>query len=100
LRLTDRVVNHPLPLHERLPVPLPMPGRIKARRRPRDFGAMPAEMRLNRKLVAVRDGRAMDRQPACAKDNNARHLPARQAFDRSVGRSSRPSRQTATRRRL
>ncbi len=78
-------VNQPLKVHKWLPVASAMPRMIKELYRQPDLGFLHAEMWLSRTIIMVQYWRSMDQLMAYAKDRSAEHLPAWQAFNKSIG---------------
>lgn len=78
-------INHPLKVHKWLPVARAMPQMIKELYRQPELGFLHAEMWFSRTIIIVQYWRSMDQLLAYAKDRNAEHLPAWQAFNKSVG---------------
>ena len=78
-------INNPLLVHKWLPVARAMPRMINELLRQPDLGFIHAEMWFSRTIILVQYWRSMDLLLAYAKDRNAAHLPAWQAFNKSVG---------------
>ena len=78
-------VNQPLKVHKWLPVASAMPRMIKELYSQPDLGFLHAEMWLSRTIIMVQYWRSMDQLMAYAKDRSAEHLPAWQAFNKSIG---------------
>ena len=78
-------VNNPLKAHKWLPVVRAMPRMIKELYRQPELGFIHAEMWFARTTIMVQYWRSMEQLLAYAKNKNAQHLPAWQAFNRSVG---------------
>jgi len=78
-------INSPFKVHKWLPVVRAMPRMIKELYRQPELGFLHAEMWFARTVIMVQYWRSMERLLAYAKDKNAEHLPAWQAFNQSVG---------------
>jgi len=78
-------INKPLQAHKWLPVVRAMPRMIKELYRQPELGFIHAEMWFARTTIMVQYWRSMEQLLAYAKNKNAEHLPAWQAFNRSVG---------------
>jgi hypothetical protein len=78
-------INNPLLVHKWLPVARAMPRMINELLRQPELGFIHAEMWFARTIILVQYWRSMDQLLAYAKDRNAAHLPAWQAFNKSVG---------------
>jgi hypothetical protein len=77
-------INNPLMVHKWLPVTRAMPRMIKELYNQPDLGFIHAEMWFSRTIVMVQYWRSMEQLLAYAKNKNAEHLPAWQAFNKSV----------------
>jgi hypothetical protein len=78
-------INSPLKVHKWLPVARAMPRIIKELYRQPDLGFIHAEMWFSRTIILVQYWRSIEQLLAYAKNKNAEHLPAWQAFNKSVG---------------
>ena len=77
-------INHPLKVHKWLPVATAMPRMIKELYRQPELGFIHAEMWFARTIILVQYWRSMEQLLAYAKNREALHLPAWQAFNRAV----------------
>ncbi|CAN5902185.1 DUF4188 domain-containing protein [soil metagenome] len=78
-------INSPWKVHKWLPVAQAMPRMIEELSRQPELGLMHAETWFSRTIIMVQYWRSMDQLLAYAKNKSATHLPAWQAFNRSVG---------------
>lgn len=78
-------INKPLMVHKWLPVASAMPRMLQELGRQPDLGFLHAEMWFSRTIVVVQYWRSMEELLAYAKDRNAAHLPAWQAFNQKIG---------------
>jgi hypothetical protein len=78
-------INQPLKLHKWLPVAGAMPRMIKELRKQPELGLLHAEMWFSRTIVQIQYWRSMEQLLAYAKNRQAQHLPAWQAFNKAVG---------------
>src|SRR5471032_3152799 len=78
-------VNEPLKVHKWLPVSTAMPRMIKELYRQPELGFLNAEMWFSRTTVMVQYWRSMDQLLDYAKNREAEHLPAWQAFNKAIG---------------
>ncbi len=78
-------INKPLHVHKWLPVVQSMPRMLGELYRQPELGFLHAEMWFSRTTLMVQYWRSMEQLLAYAKSKNAGHLPAWQAFNRSVG---------------
>ncbi|MFK4447852.1 hypothetical protein ABH944_008056 [Caballeronia udeis] len=78
-------VNEPLKVHKWLPVVTAMPRMIKELYRQPELGFLNAEMWFSRTTVMVQYWRSMDQLLDYAKNREAEHLPAWQAFNKAIG---------------
>jgi Domain of unknown function (DUF4188) len=78
-------INQPLKVHKWLPVARAMPRMITELYRQPELGFVHAETWFSRTIIMVQYWRSMDQLLAYAKSKTAEHLPAWQAFNRSVG---------------
>lgn len=77
-------INQPLKLHKWLPVAGAMPRMIKELRQQPELGLLHAEMWFSSTIILVQYWRSMEQLLAYAKDRQAQHLPAWQAFNKAV----------------
>ncbi|MFG6490551.1 DUF4188 domain-containing protein [Roseateles sp. BYS78W] len=78
-------INKPWKVHKWLPVASAMPKMLKELYRQPELGFIHAESWFGRTLIMVQYWRSMDQLLAYAKDREAQHLPAWQAFNKAVG---------------
>jgi len=78
-------INKPLHVHKWLPVAAAMPRMIKELYRQPELGFLHAETWFARNMIMVQYWRSMEQLLAYAKNKDAQHLPAWQAFNRAVG---------------
>ncbi len=78
-------INNALKVHKWLPVALAMPRMITELDRQPELGFIHAETWFSRTTIVVQYWRTMDQLLTYAKNKTAAHLPAWQAFNRSVG---------------
>lgn len=78
-------INRPLKAHKWLPVIRAMPRMIEELYRQPELGFMHAEMWFSRTTIMVQYWRSMEQLLTYAKNKNAEHLPAWQAFNKTVG---------------
>ena len=78
-------INQPLKVHKWLPVVAAMPRMIKELYRQPELGFMHAEMWFARTIIVVQYWRSMEQLLTYAKNKEAQHLPAWQAFNRALG---------------
>ena len=78
-------INKPLKIHKWLPVVQAMPRMIKELYRQPELGFIHAEMWFSRTIMVLQYWRSMEQLLGHAKNKNAEHLPAWQAFNKSVG---------------
>jgi hypothetical protein len=78
-------INRPLMVHKWLPVARAMPRMIRELSRQPEMGFIHAEMWFSRTLILVQYWRSMEQLLAYARNREAAHLPAWQAFNRAVG---------------
>lgn len=78
-------INRPLMVHKWLPVAKAMPRMIKEISQHPELGFIHAEMWFSRTIILVQYWRSMEQLLAYAKNREAQHLPAWQAFNRAVG---------------
>jgi hypothetical protein len=78
-------INSPLKVHKWLPVIRAMPRMLIELHRPPELGFIHAEMWFARTTIMVQYWRSMEQLMAYAKLRTAEHLPAWQAFNKSIG---------------
>jgi Monooxygenase af470-like len=78
-------VNNPLLVHKWMPVFIAMPPMIKELTRHPEMGFLHAEMWFGRTTIMVQYWRSMEQLLTYAMNKDAEHLPAWQAFNKSVG---------------
>lgn len=78
-------INSPLKVHKWLPVIRAMPRMLVELHRQPELGFIHAEMWFSRTTVMVQYWRSVEQLMAYAKLRNAEHLPAWQAFNKSIG---------------
>lgn len=78
-------INQPLKVHKWLPVANAMPKMIKELYRQPELGFIHAEMWFSRTIIVLQYWRSMEQLLAYAKSRDSAHLPAWQAFNRSIG---------------
>lgn len=78
-------INEPLKVHKWLPVAAAMPRMIKELYRHPDMGLLHSETWFARTIIVVQYWRSMEQLLAYARNKEAQHLPAWQAFNRHVG---------------
>jgi Domain of unknown function (DUF4188) len=78
-------INKPLKIHKWLPVARAMPKMINELYRQPELGFIHAEMWFSKNIMMVQYWRSMEQLLAYAKNREAEHLPAWQAFNKSVG---------------
>ena len=78
-------INKPLKIHKWLPVARSMPRMITELRRQPELGFLHAEMWFSRTIILVQYWRSMEQLLAYAKNKQSQHLPAWQAFNKTVG---------------
>lgn len=78
-------INKPLYIHKWFPVAAAMPKMLKELYRQPDSGLLHAEMWFSRTIILVQYWRSMDQLLAYAKNKEAQHLPAWQAFNKAIG---------------
>ncbi len=78
-------INKPLHVHKWWPVALAMPRMLKELGQQPQLGLLHAEMWFARTIIVVQYWRSMEQLLAYAKNKNSQHLPAWQAFNKSVG---------------
>jgi hypothetical protein len=78
-------INNPLLVHKWAPVALAMPRMLKELFRHPELGFLHGEMWFSRTIVVLQYWRSMEQLLAYARNKEAQHLPAWQAFNRSVG---------------
>ena len=78
-------INNPLKVHKWLPVALAMPRMVKELYRQPELGFIHGEMWFSRTIILVQYWRSMEQLLTYAKSKSSEHLPAWQAFNKSVG---------------
>lgn len=78
-------VNNPLKINKWMPVLMAMPRMIKELTLHPEMGLLHAELWFGRTTIMVQYWRSMEQLLAYAMNKDAEHLPAWQAFNRSVG---------------
>ena len=78
-------INEPLKVHKWLPVATAMPRMVKELYRQPELGFLHAEMWFSRTTMMVQYWRSMDQLLDYAKNREAEHLPAWQAFNKAIG---------------
>ena len=78
-------INAPLKVHKWLPVIRAMPRMLVELHRQPELGFIHAEMWFARTTIMVQYWRSMEQLMAYAKLRTAKHLPAWQAFNKSIG---------------
>ncbi|WP_317202732.1 DUF4188 domain-containing protein [Janthinobacterium sp.] len=78
-------INKPLMVHKWLPVAAAMPRMIRELSKQPELGFLHAEMWFSRTIILVQYWRSMEQLLAYAKDRQAQHLPAWQAFNKAIG---------------
>lgn len=78
-------INQPLKVHKWLPVARAMPRMITELSKKPELGFLHAEMWFSRTIVVVQYWRSMEQLLAYAKNREAEHLPAWQAFNKAIG---------------
>lgn len=78
-------INKPLMVHKWLPVAAAMPRMIRELGKQPELGFLHAEMWFSRTIILVQYWRSMEQLLAYAKDRQAQHLPAWQAFNKAIG---------------
>ncbi len=81
-------INKPLKVHKWLPVVRAMPKMVKELYRQPELGFIHAETWFSRTTILVQYWRSMAQLLAYAKNKNSEHLPAWQAFNKSIGMDS------------
>ena len=78
-------LNQPLKVHKWLPVFTAMPRMLKELHQHPELGFLNAQMWFSRTTIMLQYWRSMEQLLAYAKNREAAHLPAWQAFNRAVG---------------
>ena len=78
-------INKPLRIDKWLPVATAMPKMLKELYANPELGLIHHEMWFSRTLVLIQYWRSIEQLIAYAKNRNAEHLPAWQAFNKAVG---------------
>ncbi len=80
-------INNPLMVHKWWPVAAAMPRMLRELYTHPELGLLSHEMWVSRTIILVQYWRSVDALLAYAKARNSAHLPAWQAFNKSVGTS-------------
>ena len=78
-------INRPLRVNQWMPVAAAMPRMLKELARQPELGFLHGEMWFSRTIFMLQYWRSMDQLLAYAKNKEAEHLPAWQAFNKNVG---------------
>lgn len=78
-------INQPLKVHQWLPVATAMPRMIRELHRQPELGFLHAEMWFSRTTIMLQYWRSLEQLLAYAKNREAEHLPAWQAFNKTIG---------------
>jgi Domain of unknown function (DUF4188) len=78
-------INKPLQVHKWWPVAAAMPRMLNELFRQPELGFLHGEFWFSRTIVVLQYWRSMEQLLAYAKNKEAEHLPAWQAFNKSVG---------------
>jgi hypothetical protein len=78
-------INNPLLIHKWLPVASAMPRMLKELIRNPELGFLHGEIWFSRTVIMLQYWRSMEQLLAYARNKEAQHLPAWQAFNKSVG---------------
>lgn len=78
-------INKPLLVHKWSPVAFAMPRMLRELYRTPELGLLSHEMWFSRTIILVQYWRSLDALLSYAKSKDAHHLPAWQAFNRSIG---------------
>ena len=78
-------INNPLLVHKWLPVATAMPRMLKELYTRPELGMLSHEMWFSRTIILVQYWRSLDALLSYAKAKESNHLPAWQAFNRSIG---------------
>jgi hypothetical protein len=78
-------INKPLLVHKWWPVAAAMPRMLEELYSRPELGFLHGELWFSRTTLVLQYWRSMDQLLAYAKDRQAKHLPAWQAFNKSVG---------------
>ena len=78
-------INKPLRVHKWYPVAAAMPRMIRELQRQPELGFIHAESWFSRSIVMIQYWRSMAQLLAYAKNREAEHLPAWQAFNKAIG---------------
>jgi hypothetical protein len=78
-------INNPLLVHKWVPVAAAMPRMLKELFRNPELGFLHGEIWFSRTIVVLQYWRSMEKLLAYARNKEAEHLPAWQAFNKSVG---------------
>jgi Domain of unknown function (DUF4188) len=80
-------INNPLLFHKWVPVATSMPRMLKELFRKPELGFLHGEIWFSRTILVLQYWRSMEQLLAYAKNKDAEHLPAWQAFNKAVGTS-------------
>jgi hypothetical protein len=80
-------INKPLLVHKWVPVAAAMPRMLKELFRKPELGFLHGEIWFSRTILVLQYWRSMEQLLAYAKNKEAEHLPAWQAFNAAVGTS-------------
>jgi len=80
-------INNPLMVHKWWPVAAAMPRMLRELYTHPELGLLSHEMWVSRTIILVQYWRSVDALLSYAKARNSAHLPAWQAFNKSVGTS-------------
>lgn len=78
-------INNPLLLHKLVPIFLAMPKMLRELYTRPELGLLHHEMWFSRTIILVQYWRSVGQLMAYAKNKDAAHLPAWQAFNKAVG---------------
>ena len=78
-------INNPLMVHKLIPVFTSMPKMLKELYSKPELGFIHHEMWFSRTIILVQYWRSIDQLIDYAKNKDSQHLPAWQAFNRSIG---------------
>ena len=78
-------INQPLKVHKWMPVAAAMPRMLKELFRQPELDFLHGQLWLSRTIIVLQYWRSMEQLIAYAKNKEAAHLPAWQAFNRAVG---------------
>jgi hypothetical protein len=80
-------INNPLLFHKWVPVAAAMPRMLKELFRKPELGFLHGEIWFSRTILVLQYWRSMEQLLAYARNREAEHLPAWQAFNKAVGTS-------------